>query len=42
MKKSVLQPCQVIQFLGMELGSVNMTQDLSQESEDQISSVNFY
>ena len=34
--KSVLQPCQVIQFLGMEIDSVNMTLGLTQEEKDQI------
>ena len=35
-KKSVLQPCQVTQFLGMEIDSVNMTLGLTQEEKDQI------
>ena len=36
MKKSVLQPCQTIQFLGMEKNSVDMTITLPQEKKDQI------
>ena len=35
-KKSVLQPCQTIQFLGMEINSIDMTVTLPQEKKDQI------
>ena len=36
LKKSVLQPCQVMQFLGMEIDSVYMTLGLPQEEKDRI------
>ena len=36
MKKSVLQSCQTIQFLGMEKNSIDMTITLPQEKKDQI------
>ena len=35
-QKSVFQPCHVIQFLGIETDSVNMTLGLPQEKKDQI------
>ena len=35
-KKSVLQPCQTIQFLGMEINSIDMTVTLPQEKKDHI------
>ena len=35
-KKSVLQPCQTIQFLGMEINSIDMNVTLPQEKKDQI------
>ena len=35
-KKSVLQPCQTIQFLGTEINSIDMAITLPQEKKDQI------
>ena len=35
-KKSMFQPCQTIQLLGMEINSINMTVTLPQEKKDQI------
>ena len=35
-KKSVLEPCQNIQFLGMEVNSIKMTLTLPQEKEGKI------
>lgn len=36
LKKSVLQSCQVMQFLGMEIDSVYMTLGLPQEEKDRM------